>query len=151
MNNYMEEALKEAYNGINNAHGGPFGAVVVQNGKIVGSGHNCVLLNNDPTAHGEVMAIRDACRNLGKFSLSDCELYTTAEPCPMCLGAILWAGIKKVYYGCSRYDTENINFSDSKFYDIINNGTEKMLFQTEHKACLELFDAYSKIKNKKGY
>ncbi|MCI6722600.1 nucleoside deaminase, partial [Treponema porcinum] len=91
---FMKEALSEAYNGIENRHGGPFGTVIVRDGKIVGRGHNKVLLNRDPTCHGEMEAIRDACKNLDTFDLSGCELYTTAEPCPMCLGAILWANIK---------------------------------------------------------
>ena len=105
---FMKEALSEAYNGIENRHGGPFGTVIVKDGKIVGRGHNKVLLKRDPTCHGEMEAIRDACKNLDTFDLSGCELYTTAEPCPMCLGAILWANIKKVYFGCTQKDTAEI-------------------------------------------
>jgi len=114
---YMKEAIKEAYYGIDKKHGGPFGAVVVKNGKIIGRGHNRVLKDNDPTCHGEIMAIRDACRKLNSFDLSNCVLYTTAEPCPMCKGAILWANISKVYYGCSIEDTDEIGFRDQKFYE----------------------------------
>ncbi|MBR5897293.1 MAG: nucleoside deaminase, partial [Lachnospiraceae bacterium] len=102
---YMREALKEAYEGINNRHGGPFGCVIVKDGQIIGQGHNRVLIKHDPTCHGEMEAIRDACEKTGSHDLSGCELYTTAEPCPMCLGAILWANIAKVYYGCNVNDT----------------------------------------------
>lgn len=101
---YMQQAIEEAYEGINNKHGGPFGCVIVKDGKVIGKGHNRVLKNLDPTAHGEVEAIRDACKNLKTFNLDGCELYTTAEPCPMCLGAILWSNIKTVYYGCNKKD-----------------------------------------------
>ena len=96
----------------------PFGAVIVdQNGKIIGSGHNRVVLDNDPTAHGEVMAIRDACRNIGSFDLSGCILYTSCEPCPMCLNAAKWANIGEIYYAADRYDAENIGFRDRVFYE----------------------------------
>ena len=120
MNNFMKEAINEAYTGINQGHGGPFGCVIVKNNKIIGKGHNRVLLKKDPTCHGEMEAIGNACENLGTFDLKDCELYTTAEPCPMCLGAILWANIKKVYYGCNTKDTENIGFRDDIFYKFLN-------------------------------
>ena len=96
----------------------PFGAVIVdQNGKIIGSGHNRVVLDNDPTAHGEVMDIRDACRNIGSFDLSGCILYTSCEPCPMCLNAAKWANIGEIYYAADRYDAENIGFRDRVFYE----------------------------------
>ena len=90
---FMQAALEEAYAGIEAGDGGPFGTVIVRDGEIVGRGHNRVVVNQDPTCHGEMEAIRDACKNLGTFDLSGCELYTTAEPCPMCLGATLWANI----------------------------------------------------------
>ncbi|MCM1244416.1 MAG: nucleoside deaminase [Roseburia sp.] len=142
---YMNEALKEAYTGIENNHGGPFGSVIVKDEKIVGRGHNRVLCKKDPTCHGEMEAIRDACRNLGTHDLSGCELYTTAEPCPMCLGAILWANIKTVYYGCNRMDTDTIGFRDDAFYEHINGNAELLDIQElgRHE-CLELFDAYQK-------
>lgn len=107
-NNFMEEAIKEAENGIGVGDGGPFGCVIVKDNKIVGRGHNLVVSHNDPTAHGEIIAIRNACENLGTFSLSGCQLYTTAEHCPMCLAALLWARIDKVYYGCRVADTAEI-------------------------------------------
>ena len=105
---FMSEAVKEAQIGIRARHGGPFGCVVVKNGQIVGRGHNQVIGNQDATCHGEMQAIRDASKNLKTFDLSGCVLYTTAEPCPMCLGAILWSNIAEVYYGCDVKDTENI-------------------------------------------
>ena len=145
-NEYMNEAVKEAYDGIRNGHGGPFGAVVVKNGKIVGRGHNRVLLKNDPTCHGEVEAIRDACGNLKTHSLEGCEIYTTAEPCPMCLGAILWANIGKVYQGCNRNDTDIIGFRDDRFYDHIS-GKVKLLDieETGREECLKLFKDYNEM------
>lgn len=96
--------------------GGPFGAVVVKDGEIVGEGANCVTLNNDPTAHAEVSAIRQACRNLDTFTLEGCEIYTSCEPCPMCLGAIYWARIPVIYYGNTRREADSIGFSDDDMY-----------------------------------
>ena len=98
MNKFMEMAIEEAKLGIVEGHGGPFGCVIVKDGVVVGKGHNEVIKNNDPTCHGEMMAIHDACKNLKTFNLKGCELYTTGEPCPMCFSAILWANIEKVYY-----------------------------------------------------
>lgn len=149
---YMESAIEEATEGIKKGEGGPFGAVIVRNGVIVGKGHNRVLLNKDPTCHGEMEAIRDACRNLNTYDLSDCEIYTTAEPCPMCLGGILWANIKKVYTGCDRKDTASIGFRDDKFYNYIE-GKEDLLEtqEVERENCLELFESYKKIENRQTY
>lgn len=142
--NYMSEAVKEAYEGINAKHGGPFGCVIVKDGRIVGRGHNRVLVDHDPTAHGEVTAIRQACLSLGTHDLSGCELYTTAAPCPMCKGAILWANISKTYYGCTVEDTDGIGFRDEVFYnnwgadDGGNYGEE-----LNREECLKLFRDYS--------
>jgi len=119
MSKFMEIAIEEAREGIKNGHGGPFGAVVVKDGEIIGRGHNCVLKNNDPTAHGEVMAIRNACQNLNTFDLSGAVLYTTCYPCPMCLCAMMWANIDKCYYGCTSKDADEIGFRDDNFYDKI--------------------------------
>ena len=138
---FMKEAIKEAYKGINQKHGGPFGSVVVKNGEIIGRGHNMVLKDKDPTCHGEIMAIRDACKNLNSFDLSDCILYTTAEPCPMCKGAILWANISKVYYGCNIEDTDKIGFRDQKFYDNWEND-KKYLEEFDREECKKLFLDY---------
>jgi guanine deaminase len=98
-------------------NGGPFGAIVVKNGEIVGRGYNQVTAINDPTAHAEVMAIRDACHNLQTFQLDGCVLYTSCEPCPMCLGAIYWARPDKLYYGCTKYDAAAIAFDDAFIYE----------------------------------
>ena len=105
--------------------GGPFGAVVVKDGAIVGQGSNKVTSSSDPTAHGEIVAIRDACKNLKTFQLTDCDIYTSAEPCPMCLGAIYWARPRAVYYGNSSQDAAEINFDDSFIYDEIDIETHK--------------------------
>lgn len=118
----MGVALDEAHAGIAAHHGGPFGSVVVRDGIIVGRGHNRVLEKRDPTCHGEIEAIRNACAQLGTADLSGCELYTTAEPCPMCLGAILWANISTVHFGCTREDSAAIGFRDSAFYAMIDAG-----------------------------
>ena len=116
MNRYMKIAIEEARHGITHKHGGPFGSVVVKDGKIVGRGHNRVLRDKDPTAHGEVSAIRNACANLGTYDLTGCDIYTTAEPCPMCRAAIMWANISNVYFGCTVADTDDIGFRDGNFY-----------------------------------
>ena len=149
---YMKEALKEAYEGIEQGHGGPFGAVVVKDGVIIGRGHNKVLLKHDPTCHGEMEAIRDACTKMGTHDLSGCEIYTTAEPCPMCLGAIMWANISKTYYGCNVEDTDKIGFRDDKFYDFLNgSGNILTLEETDRDECKKLFDDYMKDKNAQRY
>lgn len=149
---YMNESLKEAYQGIEAHDGGPFGSVVVKDGEIVGRGHNRVLLKKDPTCHGEMEAIRDACHNLGTHDLSGCELYTTAEPCPMCLGGILWANIKTVYYGCNRLDTDKIGFRDDIFYDYLNGNTALLHIEEQGRAdCLQLFKKYSEDQESERY
>lgn len=141
---YMQSAIEEAYQGIRAGHGGPFGAVVVKDGRIVGRGHNCVLRDQDATMHGEIAAIRDASRTLGTFDLSGCALYSTAEPCPMCLCASLWANIDRVYYGCTRRDTEDIGFRDNRFYEMICDPGERVAEHGREK-CLELFKAYQQM------
>ena len=138
----MKIAIDEAREGIHNKHGGPFGSVVVKDGKIVGKGHNHVLKNNDPTAHGEIMAIRDACNTLGTIDLSGCELFTSAEPCPMCYGAIQWAKIGKVYYGCNVDETENLGFKD-KTFQTQEIPSECIL----SKECKELFKEYESLEH----
>lgn len=149
---YMKEAVQEAYEGIRAHHGGPFGSVIVKDGKIVGRGHNRVLLKKDPTCHGEMEAIRDACANLGTHDLAGCTLYTTAEPCPMCLGATLWSNIRSLYYGCNRKDTDDIGFRDDAFYDYLD-GKNQLLSQKEvgRADCLKLFDDYVNSPEKELY
>ena len=115
----MRRAIRLAQNGIDSNQGGPFGAIVVRNGEIVAEGCNQVTSTNDPTAHAEVVAIRNACEKLGSFQLDDCVIYTSCEPCPMCLGAIYWARPAQVFYGCTREDAAEIGFDDQFIYDEI--------------------------------
>jgi len=114
---YMEMAIAAAMTGMNNDEGGPFGAIVIKGDSIVGRGNNKVTSTNDPTAHAEVVAIRDACNNLQTFQLDGCDLYTSCEPCPMCLGAIYWARPDRVFYACTREDAANIGFDDDLIYE----------------------------------
>ena len=119
MNRYMQIADELAKQNLVTNNGGPFGAVIVKDGTIVGVGNNHVLENNDPTAHAEVMAIRDACKNLNTYDLNDCKLYTSCYPCPMCLSAIMWSNIQTVYYGNTKEDAANIGFRDDFIYDYL--------------------------------
>lgn len=147
---YMQLAIEEATEGIMNDHGGPFGTVIVKDGEIVATGHNMVLLNNDATAHGEIEAIRAAGRHLGSFDLSGCTLYTTGEPCHMCLCACMWANIDKIYYGCTIEDNGLIGFRDDKF-DKIFGGRDKLegyMSEVERQSCLELFKLYRSLRRK---
>jgi len=147
---YMQMAIEEAREGIRKQHGGPFGSVIVKDGEVVGRGHNRVLKNNDPTCHGEVAAIRDACYNLDTYDLTGCELYTTGEPCHMCLCACMWANIDKVYYGCTIEDNGKIGFRDDKFNGIFEGRDKLKDFLQEHdrEACLKLFDEYLSLQHK---
>ena len=146
MNKYMRMAIAEARKGIKAGHGGPFGAVVVKDGVVVGKGHNQVLKNNDPTCHGEMQAIRKACKNLKTHDLGGCEIYTTGDPCPMCMAAILWANIEKVYYGCNIFDTEEIGFRDAVFYKMQEpEERKKLVVELDRKACLKLYGEYSRM------
>lgn len=144
-------AIDEAMKGIKKGHGGPFGTVIVKDGEIIARGHNKVLLKNDATCHGEMEAIRSASKKLNSFDLSGCELYTTGEPCPMCLGAILWSNISRVYYGCNILDTENIGFRDKKFYEMDETEKGKFIHELDREECLKLFQEYKKISDKKNY
>ncbi|MEP7164525.1 MAG: nucleoside deaminase [Ferruginibacter sp.] len=114
---FMLEAIALSKDGVDNNHGGPFGCVIVKGDAIVGRGNNKVTSTNDPTAHAEVVAIRDACKNLNTFQLEGCEVYTSCEPCPMCLGAIYWARPQVIYYANNRQDAADIGFDDSMIYD----------------------------------
>ncbi len=117
---FMGEAIRISIQKMHANQGGPFGAVVVRKGKIVGRGWNQVTSSNDPTAHAEVSAIRDACRKLKTFQLDDCELYTSCEPCPMCLSAIYWARLRRVYFGNTRKDAAKIGFDDDFIYQQVS-------------------------------
>lgn len=135
MNNeekFMAEAVALSQKSLDTNSGGPFGCVIVKDNKIVGRGNNQVTGSNDPTAHAEVVAIREACKNLNSFQLEDCEIYTSCEPCPMCLGAIYWARPKKVYFANSRKDAADIGFDDSLIYDEINAPIEKRIIPLLH-------------------
>src|SRR5689334_5196158 len=109
---FMQMAIQLAMEGMDHDEGGPFGCVIVKDGQVVGKGNNKVTSMMDPTAHAEIVAIRDACRNLNFFQLEGCVVYTTCEPCPMCLGAIYWARPSRVYYGCTRQDAAAFQFDD---------------------------------------
>lgn len=150
MNKFMKVAIQEAAKGIKNNEGGPFGTVIVKDGKIIARAHNQVLKKHDATCHGEIEAIRKASKKLKTFDLSGCELYTTGEPCPMCLGAILWARIDKVYYGSNIKDTEIIGFDDKRFYEQFNH-KEMILNELDRDECLKLYEDYVNIKDKNLY
>ncbi|WP_233897730.1 nucleoside deaminase [Tenacibaculum piscium] len=151
---YMNEAVKSALKGMQNNEGGPFGCIVVKNGEIVGIGNNKVTSTNDPTAHAEVTAIRDACKNLGSFQLDGCIIYTSCEPCPMCLGAIYWARPDKVYYGCNQQDAANIGFDDAFIYKEIAlpyNKRSIYFEQIGQKIALEPFEKWTEKQDKITY
>lgn len=113
---FMNIAIDHSIKGMNNNDGGPFGCIIVKDGEIIGRGNNKVTSSNDPTAHAEIEAIRNACQNLGSFQLKGCIIYTSCEPCPMCLGAIYWARPNKVYFGCNKKDAAKIGFDDDFIY-----------------------------------
>lgn len=147
MNKYMKLAIEEARNGIKHGHGGPFGAVIVKNGEVIAIDHNRVLSTNDPSNHGEISTIREAAKKLKTYDLKGCTLYTTGEPCHMCLCACMWANIDKIYYGCKIKDNEKIGFRDEKFNKIFK-GRRKLknyLICIDREECLKLFDEYNKM------
>ena len=142
---FMAEAIREAYSGVVRGHGGPFGSVVVRDGEIIGRGHNMVLAEHDSTAHGEITAIRDAEKRLNSHDLTGCVLYTTGEPCPMCLFACLWANVEKIFYGCTIEDNSAIGFRDAEL-DRLTVDREELgdrLECVDRDACLALFAEYS--------
>lgn len=152
-NKFMERAIQLAIESVKN-NGGPFGAVVVKDGKIVGEGSNSVTINNDPTAHGEVMAIRNACKNLSTFDLSGCEVYTSCEPCPMCLSSMYWARIDRYYYGCTQDDAKNIGFDDSYIYkqiDLTPESRDLKSIQTLRDKALLAFKSWEEKEDKTEY
>ena len=120
----MRHAIQLSLDSVENG-GGPFGAVIARDGNIIAEGSNHVTIDNDPTAHAEVSAIREACRKLGRFDLSGCEIFTSCEPCPMCLGAIYWAHIDRIYYGNNRKDARSIDFADDFIYDEMERPLEE--------------------------
>ena len=153
MNEYMKKANELAKYSMEHNKGGCFGSVIVKNGVIVGEGYNTVTSDNDCTSHGEINAIRNACKNLNTFDLSGCELYTSAYPCPMCLGAIMWSNIKTVYYGATAKDTRNIGFRDDFMYEWIDNKKEDILrlIEMDRKECVEVQEMWLSKNDKIEY
>lgn len=150
----MREAIRISLAKMRANHGGPFGAVIVRNGKIVGRGWNCVTSTKDPTAHAEIVAIRDACRRLKVFQLEDCELYTSCEPCPMCLAAIYWARIRKIFYANTRKDAARIAFDDDLIYRELVLPVESRqipMKQMLRKEALKVFAAWEQKADKIRY
>lgn len=150
MDRFMKLANENAKRGIKNGDGGPFGVIILdENLNIIANGNNKVLKNNDPTAHAEIVAIREACKKLNTYDLSKCILYTSCEPCPMCLSAIIWANIKTVYYGCTKEDAGEIGFRDDIIYDYLKGKNTKLinLKQLDRQECIKTMEEY---KNTKG-
>ena len=144
----MKEAIELARETSQNGYGGPFGATIVKDGKIIAVSSNTVLLHHDPTEHAEMNAIREASRKLGTYDLSGCVLYATGYPCPMCLSAIMWANISEVYYGTDLKDAEKIGFRDDFIYQFIrsgNKGNKLSLHQISHDECLKLMNDYANM------
>lgn len=149
----MNLAIDKARNNMNNNCGGPFGAAIVKDGEVIAVTSNTVLESHDPTCHAEVNAIREAGKLLGTHDLSGCTLYATGYPCPMCMGAIVWANIKEVYYGSNLDDANKIGFRDKEFYELIKNDELSKIVDLEelnHDKCFELLDEY-KNNNKEMY
>lgn len=156
MNNQtvMQKAIEMALENINTGKGGPFAAIVVKDGKIVGQGVNSVTATNDPTAHAEVMAIRDACKNLNTFQLTDCDIYTTCEPCPMCLGALYWARPRKIYYAATKTDAANAGFDDALIYEEIEKNMNERKLPIENidrEKALKIFERWKELELKIEY
>lgn len=150
----MREAIQLAEDGMRAGRGGPFGCVIVRDGKVVGRGNNRVTSTNDPTAHAEVTAIRDACANLGTYQLTDCELYTSCEPCPMCLSATYWARIGRIYFANTRQDAADIGFDDDFIYRQIPLPLEQRaikISQILREEGLKTFQGWTGLQNKKHY
>jgi guanine deaminase len=154
MNKYMQLAYDAAQEGMTKNFGGPFGAVIVRDGEVIAVAHNEVLGTNDPTAHAEIVAIRKATAKLGRFNISDCEIYSTCEPCPMCLAAIHWAGIRKLYFGADRHDSTIGGFDDEFIYQLMEGTANSPLLQPEiidPKPCADLFNIWNKKQDRTMY
>lgn len=151
---FMKRAIELAQMGVEMNLGGPFGCVVVKDGEIVGEGSNQVTSSNDPTAHAEVIAIREACKKLGAFQLDRCTIYTSCEPCPMCLGAIYWARPARVFFACTRDDAAEIGFDDRFIYEELeraNDEREMVLMNLMRDEALEVFKGWSSKPDKIEY
>ena len=152
-NEFMKKAIDLSVESVNNG-GGPFGCIIVKDNKIISEGSNKVTSTNDPTAHGEIVAIRVACEKLNNFSLNGCELYSNCEPCPMCLSAIYWARIDKIYYANTREDAQKIDFDDSFIYSEFQKDISQRkipMFQMMRKEALKAFELWDKKKDKIKY
>ncbi|RYG49442.1 MAG: nucleoside deaminase [Chitinophagaceae bacterium] len=152
--NFMQEAIELSRKGLNHNDGGPFGCIIVKGDTIVGRGNNCVTSHNDPTAHAEVMAIRDACKNMETFQLEDCEIFTSCEPCPMCLGAIYWARPKAIYFANTREDAAKIGFDDSMIYDEMNTPVSDRkipIHKMDGAEALKVFEDWTNKADKTAY
>jgi guanine deaminase len=149
----MKKAVVQAFLGLRKNHGGPFGAVIARNGEVVARAHNMVLKSHDPTAHAEVVAIRRAAAKLDRFDLSDCDIFSTCEPCPMCLAAIYWANIRKIHYGCTRKDAEKIGFRDKRLHDLIKKRKSRAVekIKLERRECLKPFREWTRKKDRVMY
>ena len=152
-NKFMTRAIELSIESVNSG-GGPFGSIIVKNDKVIAEGSNKVTLNNDPTAHGEIVAIRSACQKLNTFNLSGCDLYSSCEPCPMCLSAIYWSRIENVFYANTRIDAKRIDFDDSFIYSEINKDLENRkikMHQMHRDEALEAFKIWENKENKIKY
>jgi len=147
---FMREAIRLSINNVKSGKGGPFGVVIVKNGEIIASGVNQVTGTNDPTAHAEIVAIRKACKTLNSFQLTDCEIYTSCEPCPMCLGAIYWARPKKLFFANSKKDAAKINFDDDFIYRELDLETHQRKLETTQLLRNEALVAFKEWANSKG-
>lgn len=147
-NDFMKEAIRLSFETMRSGKGGPFGAVVVKDGKIISRGFNQVTSNNDPTAHAEIVAIREACKTLNTFQLTGCEIYTSCEPCPMCLGAIYWARPDKIYFANTKDDASNVGFDDAFIYKEISRKVSTRKLPTEQICRDEAIKAFEEWKNK---
>lgn len=153
-NDFINQAIALSEENLVTNEGGPFGAVIVRNGKIIGEGKNKVTSTNDPTAHAEIIAIRNACKNTNSFSLEDCEIYTSCEPCPMCLAAIYWARIKNIYYANTKHDAAEIGFDDSYIYDqvaCISNLRDIKMIKIDSPKAKTVFENWKNKKDKIEY
>ncbi len=150
----MKRAIELSSEKMSSGHGGPFGAVIVKDGKIVSEGWNQVTTTNDPTAHAEIDAIRKACKVLNTFSLQGCEIYSSCEPCPMCLSAIYWARLDRIYFANTREDAAKINFDDEFLYNEINVDISKRkipMKQMDRDKAIKVFEAWAKKTDKVAY
>jgi len=154
MNEFLKIALEEARAGIDENDGGPFGAVVVRDGVVISRAHNEVLKRNDPTAHAEILAIRQASSVLGRFDLSTCEIYSTSQPCPMCFAAIFWARIRRLVYGTTREDVAEIGFDDSLIYDVIRGeaeAEEMEMVNVDRDRCIQVLEEWERRPGRRVY